>query len=148
MRKSSDQDIDRGPLLGALLRLAHQSLIGSIAAGVSEAGFSDIQSAHFAAMQVLWDYPKGCRLTEMARQAKITKQSMSELVDHLVLHNYAGRVIDPKDGRARLIKLTSRGRKAASLARSLVRKVEEEWSQRSGAKKIKQLKETLKMLIE
>jgi len=139
---------DRGPLLGALLRFAHQSVIRRVQDRLSTAGFEDVQPAHFVPLQALWDCPEGARATELATRARITKQSMGELVEKLVDRGYVERVPDPLDGRARLVRITSRGRKASRMARDTVRDVEADWSRRLGADRIEELRATLKMLLE
>ena len=139
---------DRGPLLGALLRFAHQSIVRRVLDRLAAAGFDDVQPAHFVPLQALWDYPEGARATELAARAKITKQSMGELVEQLATRGYVERIPDPLDGRARLVRMTSRGRKAGRMARDTVRDVEADWSGRLGARRIEALRETLKMLLE
>jgi DNA-binding MarR family transcriptional regulator len=138
---------DRGPLLGALLRFAHQSVIRRVLEGLSAAGFGDVQPAHFAPLQALWDCPEGVRATELAARARITKQSMGELVEQLAVRGYVERVPDPQDGRARLVRFTSRGRKASRIARETVHGVEADWSRKLSARRIEELRETLKMLL-
>ena len=148
MEKYSQDSPDQGPLLGALLRLAHQSMAKGIVAGLHEAGFDDIQSSHFAVAAALWDYPNGLRITELATKARTTKQSMGELVGHLVDRHYLDRVSDPEDGRARLIRNTESGRKMARLARKLVRETEAKWARQVGMKRIEEMRGTLRMLLE
>ena len=46
-------------------------------------------------------------MSELARRAQITKQSMSELVAHLERHGYVERVPDPDDRRAKLVRATA-----------------------------------------
>jgi len=142
------ESADRGPLLGALLRLAHQSLVRRVLDALSEAGYDDIQASHFVPMQALWDYPQGLRVTELAAKAKITKQSMGELVDQLVRRGYLARVSDPDDGRAWRVRITPFGLKASRLARRIVRDVETDWSRRIGAKRIEDLRASLRLLLE
>ena len=139
---------DRGPLLGALLRFAHQAVIRRIVDRLSAAGFDDVQPAHFVPLQALWDYPEGARSTELAARARITKQSMGELLEQLAARGYVERVPDPQDGRARLVRITSRGRKAGRMARDTVREVEADWSRRLGADRIEEMRKTLRMLLE
>jgi DNA-binding MarR family transcriptional regulator len=139
---------DRGPLLGALLRFAHQSVIRRVLDRLTAAGFDDVQPAHFAPLQVLWDCPDGARSTELAVKARITKQSMGELIEQLASRGYVERVPDPHDGRARRIRITPRGRRASRLARESVRDVEADWSRKLGADRIEVLRETLKLLLE
>ena len=148
MHYDSGQTSDRGPLLGALLRLSHQSLIRKVLHELSKAGFKDIRSAHFGPMLGLWDYPEGVRVIELAGMARMTKQSMGELVDQLVLRGYAERALDPEDGRAWLIKITPLGRRLGRAARKTVRGVEAEWSRRIGAERIEEMRKTLRMLLE
>jgi len=148
MNQVPSKAADRGPLLGALLRLAHQAVVRKVLGGLAAAGVDDVQAAHFVPMVALWDHPEGIRLTEMARKARITKQSMGELVEQLADRGYVERVPDPQDGRARLVRFTLRGRKAGRMARETVRNVEGDWSRKCGARRIETLRETLKMLLE
>jgi DNA-binding MarR family transcriptional regulator len=137
---------DRGPLLGALLRFAHQAVVRQVLDGLVRAGFADVQAAQFAPLQALWDHPEGMTSTDLAAKARITKQSMGELVEKLASRGYVERVPDPGDGRAQRIRMTRRGRKAGSVARERVRKVEADWSRRLGAARMEALRETLEML--
>jgi DNA-binding MarR family transcriptional regulator len=138
---------DRGPLLGALLRLAHRSLVTAVERELAGAGYDDLQQAHFAATQPLWDRPGGVRLTELAALGRITKQSMGALLDHLEARGYVERVDDPDDRRARLVRLTGKGMGLALAAREAVRRVEADWSSRVGARRIDALRETLQLIV-
>ncbi|SMF56996.1 Winged helix DNA-binding domain-containing protein [Tistlia consotensis] len=51
----------------------------------------------------------GSRVTELAERARMTKQSMAQLVDALRERGYAELAPDPSDGRAKLVRLTERG---------------------------------------
>jgi DNA-binding MarR family transcriptional regulator len=51
----------------------------------------------------------GTRLTELARRASMTKQSMSELVDQVERTGLIEKRRDPTDGRARLVFFTEKG---------------------------------------
>src|SRR5262245_22174502 len=109
---------DRGPLLGALLRLAHGATLEQYAGWLAGSAYSDLQPAHAAAIQPLWQLPEGARLTVLAQTARITKQSMGALVDHLERAGYVERVGDPDDGRASRVRLTDGGRSFARDARA------------------------------
>jgi DNA-binding MarR family transcriptional regulator len=52
---------------------------------------------------------EGCRLTELARRAHMTKQAMAEIVDELVALGYLVRFPDPADGRAKIILRSDKG---------------------------------------
>lgn len=51
----------------------------------------------------------GTRLTELARRASMTKQSMSELVDQVERSGLIEKKRDPTDGRAKLVCFTDQG---------------------------------------
>lgn len=135
------------PLLGALLRLAHQAMSQELARWLSESGYADLQPAHSAAIQALWREPGGARLTTLAQTARMTKQSMGALVDHLSRAGYVERVEDPEDRRASLVRLTARGRAYTKAVRAFVRRVEAEWARRVGERRLEELKETLADLV-
>ena len=74
----------------------------------------------------------GSRLTDLAEQAQVTKQTASLLVAALEREGLVERVPDPADGRARLIQLTSRGQIASGRAREVVMGVEGVWREHLG----------------
>jgi DNA-binding MarR family transcriptional regulator len=78
-------------------------------AGVVAAGYDDLNAAHVG----LWRYPglDGLRPSQLADNRGITKQSVNDLLGHLERHGYLERLPDAADGRARVIRLTSKGRR-------------------------------------
>jgi DNA-binding MarR family transcriptional regulator len=140
-------DPDRGHLIGALLRLAYQSLISGVLTSLGGTDFADLQAVQMSALRPLWDAPQGVRATDLATAARITKQSMGAIVDQLVLRGYVQRVEDPSDGRAKLVRLTTRGREAGKVLRAAVRRVEADWARRVGADRVAELRETLAALV-
>ena len=52
---------------------------------------------------------EGTRLTEIAARARMTKQSMRELVDMAEIHGFVERCSDPTDRRAKIIAFSSSG---------------------------------------
>ena len=87
--------------------------------------------------------PAGTSVSELARRAQVTKQSMAELVAHLERHGYVERVPDPRDGRAKLVRATRRGGEVYAIARDVVAELEREWTARLGADKMRQLRALL-----
>src|SRR4051794_27670502 len=110
---SLDSRSNDGPMLGALLRMAHAAMVEEYVRWLAASPYKDIQPAHAAVIQPLWQRQEGARLTELAQTARITKQSMGALVDALEQSGYVERVEDPDDGRASRVRLTARGRKFA-----------------------------------
>jgi DNA-binding MarR family transcriptional regulator len=137
---------DRGPLLGSLLRLASQATTEQFARWIAAAGFENVQPAHSAAIQPLWEVPEGARITTLARASRITKQSMSALVSDLETAGYVERVADPDDARAVRVRLTARGRAYARAVRAFARSLEADWAARVGVQRIEDLRATLELL--
>ena len=95
------------PYIGAMLGVVWQWVRDQMYAGVVAAGYDDLNAAHVG----LWRYPglEGLRPSQLADRRGITKQSVNDLLGHLEHHGYLFRVPDPDDGRARVIRLTSKG---------------------------------------
>lgn len=51
----------------------------------------------------------GCRLTELAARAGMSKQAMAEVVEELIALGYVARFPDPSDGRAKVLVRTDAG---------------------------------------
>lgn len=144
--RSSDNE-GRDRLLGALLRLSNQALLAELTVGLMRAGYSDLSITYTPALQALWSVPQGTRATELASVARITKQSMGALIDQLEQRGYVERIDDPADKRAKLVRLTTRGREAGRVVRALVRRIEGDWGALIGREKIATLKQTLAELL-
>ena len=78
--------------------------------------------------------PDGTRLSVLAARAQIAKQTATALVDKLERAGYVERVPDPTDGRARLVRMTSRAIAAIPLARAEEDRIEQEWRAHLGPK--------------
>ncbi len=92
-----------------MLRVGWQFVWEQIFSGVLAAGYDDLNPAHISAFR----YPTldRQRPTELADQLQITKQSVNDLLGHLEQRGYLTREPDPTDGRARVIRLTAKGRR-------------------------------------
>jgi DNA-binding MarR family transcriptional regulator len=83
------------------------------------------------------------RLTDLAANAGITKQSCGELVDDLVKRGYVERIPDPEDKRAKLIVLTDRGKEAQQFGFDLFAELEQRWAERFGSERLAKVREML-----
>jgi DNA-binding MarR family transcriptional regulator len=117
-----------------------------LARWIASSGFEDLQPAHSAAIQPLWEMPEGARITTLARASRITKQSMSALVSDLEGSGYVERVQDPDDARAIRVRLTPRGRAYGRAVRNFTRSIEADWAARVGVQRIEELRATLELL--
>ncbi|WP_105373425.1 MarR family winged helix-turn-helix transcriptional regulator [Neorhizobium huautlense] len=70
-------------------------------------GHTELTAAHINLTRNLDE--DGTRLTELARRAALTKQSMSELVDQVERTGLIEKRRDPDDGRAKLVCFTDKG---------------------------------------
>jgi len=134
--------------LGTLLRMPYQAMMTDVVEpALAAAGYGDIRCAHLPVIQALATHPAGLRATELAAYARITKQSMGYLVDHLGTGGYVERVPDPTDQRAKVVRLTARGWTASRTIREVVRDVEADWTRRVGAARVEQLRAILRDLV-
>jgi MarR family transcriptional regulator, temperature-dependent positive regulator of motility len=113
-----------------LLGETFRSLDGHLHEGVAAAGFEDVRPAHYAVFRFL--KPEGSRVTELAEQARMTKQSMGELVVYLEQRGYVERRPDPRDGRAKIVVLTEAGLRFAEAAVERVGEIEDALAERMG----------------
>jgi len=134
------------PNVGLLLFLPYRAMEARVFADLAGAGFDDITPAQARVFQRI--APDGSRLTDLAAQAGITKQSAGFLVDQLERAGYVERVLDPADGRARLVRVAERGLRSVEASRSIVAEVEAEWTAHVGERRMAQLRGILTDLRE
>jgi DNA-binding MarR family transcriptional regulator len=132
--------------LGALLRDSFREVTEHVHHRLAEAGHPQVRVAHGNVFQFVDD--DGTRVSVLADRAQMTKQSMGELVAHLEAHGYVERVPDPGDGRAKLVRLTAKGRETYPLARAAIAEVEARWAERIGEQKVRRLRELLEELSD
>lgn len=131
---------------GVLMFVAYRAMETRVMEAVTSAGFVDLTLPQARVAQRIG--PRGTRLTELAEQAQVTKQTAGFLVDQLERAAYVERSPDPSDGRARLIRLAPRGVEAAKVAGAEVARVEREWLAHLGENAYRDLRSTLLTLRE
>jgi DNA-binding MarR family transcriptional regulator len=73
------------------------------------AGFGDVRPSYGSVLLPLFE-EDGLRMGELARRARLSKQTMTELVRRMERDGLVERRSDPADGRASLIFLSKRSR--------------------------------------
>ncbi|MGF9753864.1 MarR family transcriptional regulator [Microvirga sp. 0TCS3.31] len=131
--------------LATLMFVSYRAMDERVREAMRDAGY-DVTVAQARIAQRIAD--DGTRLTELAERAQVTKQTASLLVAALEREGLVERVPDPDDGRARLIRLSARGRQAAQRAMEVVTGVEREWTEHLGAELTDRLREGLVRLRE
>jgi DNA-binding MarR family transcriptional regulator len=132
--------------LGLLCFYPSRAMEARVVAALAAAGFDDITAAQARIAARVG--PSGTRLTDLAEQALVTKQTAGHLVDQLERAGYVRRVPDPTDARARLVQIAERGRAAAAVADGVVAEVEAEWADHLGSEAAAQLRAALERLRE
>jgi DNA-binding MarR family transcriptional regulator len=129
---------------GVLLFIPYRHMETRILQAIKDAGFDDITLAQARIFQRV--APGGSRLTDLAEQAQMTKQSAAGLVDELERMRYVRRVPAPDDRRARLIRVDRRGHQAAKVAQAAHDEIQAEWRAHLGARRFGELRDTLERL--
>lgn len=134
------------PNLGILLFVAYRALEQRAHDAVVAAGITDITPAQARIAARIG--PHGTRVTHLAEQARVTKQSAGFLVEQLESAGYVERAPDPDDRRARLVHLTARAERVVRAANAEVERALVEWADHVGTKRLRQTYETLLDLRE
>ena len=135
------------PQLARLLLAAHRALAADLVVELEERGWPDLRASQ-AALVLNVDRRFGTRLTELARRGGVTKQAMMVVVDDLEVRGLVRRTPDPEDGRAKVVRLTARGRTFAAECRRAVAAVEARAKRMLGGRRYDVLRETLDLLLE
>ena len=132
--------------LGLLCFIASRAMEARVSDAVVEAGYDDITLAQSRIAARIG--PNGTRVTDLAEQARVTKQTASFLVAQLERAGYVHRVPDPSDARARLVRIAPRGTEVIAVARKVEVEVEAEWTRHLGKRRAAQLRDALIRLRE
>lgn len=114
-------------------------------AAVHTAGHTAVTEAMFQ----LFRYPgmDGRRPGEIAATARLSKQATNDLLRELERLGYVRRRADPSDGRARILKLTKRGRSLETAIRRAAKDVEARWRKQTDGKRWAAFNDVLDRLI-
>jgi DNA-binding MarR family transcriptional regulator len=137
-----DERVDLGVSLFIPYRYAEDRIFRTL----QDAGFDDWTLAQCRVFQRIAS--AGSRLTDLADQAQISKQNAGEMVDQLERLGYVRRLPDPTDGRARLIVIERRGRRAIEVAMATRDEIFLEWKVYLGTRNFTLLHQILGQLRE
>ena len=129
--------------VGALLRLAHHRVRRQLIDDLRDAGFADLQEAHFPVFQ--HPGPDGLRPSELAARMHASRQAANYLISQLETLGY----IERRPGEAgdrRRVHLTARGRDALATLHRAARRLQAQWAREVGAEKFDVFLEVLRML--
>jgi DNA-binding MarR family transcriptional regulator len=128
-------------LIGALLRVPAHAIHRRIIGELNASGFEDLRVPHMPVLQ--YPGPDGVRPSVLAERSDMSKQAMNQLLRSLEGLGYIVRTDAPGGGRARLVRLTERGRAAYAKIIDILRDIEGEWSTELGPERLRELKKLL-----
>ncbi|MEV6596691.1 MarR family transcriptional regulator [Actinoplanes sp. NPDC051346] len=132
--------------LGLLMFIPYRAMEKEVLDALAAAGFDDVTLAQARVFQRI--NANGSRLTELAEAAQLTKQTVGFLVDQLERAGYVERTPDPRDRRARLVRVADRGAAAVRASAGVVAEIEARWAEHLGPARTAQLREALTALRE
>jgi DNA-binding MarR family transcriptional regulator len=110
--------------LGFLLAKASQRWNELLAERFRAAGYPEVRPS-FGSVLVPLVEEDGLRMGELAARARLSKQAMTTLVRTVEEAGLVTRVPDPADGRASLVRLTSKGAALRPVAERVLRELDE-----------------------
>jgi DNA-binding MarR family transcriptional regulator len=132
--------------IGVLMFVANRSAEKRVVDAIHRAGYGDLTAAQGRVAARIG--PEGTRLSDIAEQAQITKQTATHLVDQLENGGYVERITDPVDGRGRLVRFTAKGKKVIRVARAEEARITADWTAHLGERRMRQLRDALTKLRE
>jgi DNA-binding MarR family transcriptional regulator len=138
-------DLPERPLLGLLLRLLSQHYNHDVQEGLRAHGFGDIRPPH--ANVFVFAQPDGITIAELARLARVRRQSMAQAVQELVSAGYAELRDNPRDRRSKLVFLTERGQAVGPVSAVAGEHVEEHWASIIGREDLESLRAAMLGLL-
>jgi DNA-binding MarR family transcriptional regulator len=134
--------VDEVTAMARAVKRARDALIEGVRRGLDSGSLRGVHTQVFEHLD-----PAGTRLTTLAGRARMSHQAMGEMVDELIRHRYLERVPDPADGRARLIRPTTRGRAELARAAGELRRLHDRWQSELADVTVQQVVAALETLI-
>jgi DNA-binding MarR family transcriptional regulator len=133
--------------LGFLLAKASQRWNELLFARFSELGYGEVRPAYGSLLLPLFE-EDGLRMGELARRARLAKQTMTTMVRLLEREGLVRRETDPDDARATRILLTERAHSFRPVAERVLHELDELVTRSLGAQRARQLANDLKEMSE
>ena len=146
MAERSETTPTEGELTIWLLRRVSRWYGAAIRSALDEAGHAQLPQQGFWAVNAL--EVRDRTAVELVDLMQITKQAVSQLVESLVGLEYVERHADPNDRRHVVLRLSDKGRSAASVIGAAAATVEHEMSHRLGRETLLQLRRALEGFVD
>jgi DNA-binding MarR family transcriptional regulator len=136
---------DGPPYVGALLRLCLEQVRARMREAVREAGFTDLQEAHWAILT--HPAPDAVRPSDLARRARMSRQAANHLISQMEAMGYLERR-GGGAGTRRLVHLTPRGWALCEAIFACLRGIEAEWAAEVGEERFAIVLDVLRHLAQ
>jgi DNA-binding MarR family transcriptional regulator len=136
---------EAGADLAILITVAFRCVVDQLTARLAAAGFPDVRPPYgyiFRALQ-----GEGMTSTELAALLQVSKQATLKLVDELEAHDFVARHPDIADRRAKILRLTVRGRSALETAMGISADLEAELAALVGDDRVASMRSALVTFI-
>jgi len=98
---------------------------------LSDTRFPGLRTRHYRLLGFIPD--EGIRPARMVELSGLTKQALAQALEPLEQDGYVDVVPDPADRRARVVRLTPRGREVIAAIHDMQEGYERRWAERVGA---------------
>src|SRR5215207_5450114 len=132
--------------LGFLLAKASQRWNELLHERFAAAGYSEVRPSYGSVLLPLYE-EDGLRMGELAARARLSKQTMTQLIARLERDGLVERCADPDDGRATLISLTRRARSFEPVAAEVLGELDRLVKRRLGPERVAALKDALREVM-
>jgi DNA-binding MarR family transcriptional regulator len=139
------QPVSTGADLGILLTLALRAFTDQLHAELDQTGFGDLRPAFGVVFRALRDEP--LTLTELAARLGVTKQAAAKVVGEMQAKQLLRKQDSRTDGRAKLLELTSRGRRAMATAIEIGGRIDQNIEDAAGPRAAQGMRRALEQLI-
>jgi DNA-binding MarR family transcriptional regulator len=131
--------------LGYLLAKASQRWNEQLQEGFTEAGFPEVKASYGSVLIPLLE-EDGLRMGEIARRARLSKQTMTTMVRLCERDGLVERRPDPDDGRATRVHLTAKARRFQPAGERVLARLEREARATLGERRLAELRRSLGQL--
>jgi MarR family transcriptional regulator, organic hydroperoxide resistance regulator len=133
--------------VGFLLAKASQRWNELLRERFVEAGFPEVRPSYGSLLLPLWE-EDGLRMGELARRARLSKQTITTMVRLLERDGLVSREQDPTDARASVVRLTARAREFKPVAEEALADLYEDLVDRLSDRRVAELAKALREVGE
>jgi DNA-binding MarR family transcriptional regulator len=131
--------------LGYLLAKASQRWNERLQQGFADAGYPEVKASYGSVLIPLLE-EDGLRMGEIARRARLSKQTMTTMVRLCERDGLVERRPDPDDARATCVHLTAKARRFQPAAERVLARLDRDVKRSLGAQRVAELRRSLEEL--